>query len=788
MKLPEKLDRWRPGLRAAVVSVCGVLILATVVAVSVSVTDHVRQTAVNEAVKTAQTVVHGYVDPMFADGKLTASDVEAGVINQQLAQVVDGGGYLRIKVWAPDGTIVYSDLPELRGRQFEVEEDLDEALDGEVAAEFSDGTADENEFERGVAAHLLETYLPIRGANDEVIGAYEVYQDAAPIDAEVAATSRDVLLIVGSIGLVLLVLLFAAFSGASKLLSRQNQRLRTSEQRFRSLVQNSADVQMVVTLDGTITYESSAVQRVLGYEADGRTGQSLLTMAHRDDRARVEELLTDVARTPDGLVSGEVRLRHADGSWRWVEMLVKNLLEDSAIAGIVVNYRDVTGRRMLEDELRHQAFHDSLTGLPNRALFLDRLSHGLTRRRRFRGPLAVLFVDLDDFKTVNDSLGHAAGDDLLKAVAERLSATLRGGDTIARMGGDEFAVLVEDATGRDAPEKVAQRLLAALEPPFTVNSSELFVRASVGLTVSTTRSDSAEEMLRNADTAMYTAKANGKNRIGSFEASMHDAAQKRLSLRVDLERAVERGEFFMVYQPIVDLAGHDIPALEALVRWRHPSRGVVSPSEFIPLAEETGLIVPLGTWVLDAACRQLRSWDRDTGKQTSVSVNVSARQVQRAQFASDVAAVLDATGVDPHRITLEFTESVLMQDTDATVEALRELKQLGLRLAIDDFGTGYSSLNYLRRFPIDELKIDRSFVAQMGREPAQLAVVRSIVRLAETLKLRTVAEGIEDEAQLHNLRQLGAGYGQGFLFGEALAPEQVEELLRVARPAGREVA
>jgi diguanylate cyclase (GGDEF)-like protein/PAS domain S-box-containing protein len=758
------------------------------VAVTVSVTDHVRKTAVNEAVKTAQTVVHGYVDPMFADGNLTASDVEAGVINQQLARVVDGGGYLRIKVWAPDGTIVYSDLPALRGRQFEVEEDLDEALDGEVAAEFSDGSADENEFERAVAAHLLETYLPIRGANDEVIGAYEVYQDAAPIDAEVAATARDVLLIVGSIGLVLLVLLFAAFSGASKLLARQNRRLRTSEQRFRSLVQNSADVHMVVTADGTITYESSAVERVLGYEAEDRTGQSLLTMTHRDDRARVEELLTDVARAPDGLVSGEVRLRHADGSWRWVEMLVKNLLADPAVAGVVVNYRDVTGRRMLEDELRHQAFHDSLTGLPNRALFLDRLSHGLTRRRRFRGPLAVLFVDLDDFKTVNDSLGHAAGDDLLKAVAERLAGALRSGDTIARMGGDEFAVLVEDATGRDAPEKIAQRLLGALQAPFSVNGRELFVRASVGLTVSTTRSDSAEEMLRNADTAMYTAKANGKNRIGSFEASMHDAAQKRLSLKVDLERAVERGEFFVVYQPIVDLAGHDIPALEALVRWRHPGRGVVSPSEFIPLAEETGLIVPLGNWVLETACRQLRAWDKETGKETSVSVNVSARQVQRAQFTADVAAVLEATGVDARRVTLEFTESVLMQDTDVTVETLRELKRHGLRLAIDDFGTGYSSLNYLRRFPIDELKIDRSFVTQMGREPGQLAVVRSIVRLAETLKLRTVAEGIEDEAQLHNLRQLGAGYGQGFLFGEALGPEQVGELLRAPRPAGREVA
>src|SRR6185369_11943317 len=254
-----------------------------------------------------------------------------------------------------------------------------------------------------------------------------------------------------------------------------------------------------------------------------------------NDMARATQALDDVVKTPGGQLSTEVRMRHADGTLRHVEVGLKNLLEDPAVQGVVVNYRDVTGRRMLEDELRHQAFHDSLTGLPNRALFLDRLSHGLSRRRRFRGPLAVLFVDLDDFKTVNDSLGHAAGDDLLKSVAERLARSLRSGDTIARMGGDEFAVLVEEANGRDAPDKVAQRLLAALQPPFSINGSELFVRASVGLTVSTTRNDSAEDLLRNADTAMYTAKANGKNRIDTFESSMHDAALSRLALKADLE-------------------------------------------------------------------------------------------------------------------------------------------------------------------------------------------------------------------------------------------------------------
>jgi diguanylate cyclase (GGDEF)-like protein len=467
-------------------------------------------------------------------------------------------------------------------------------------------------------------------------------------------------------------------------------------------------------------------------------------------------------------------MRHADGTTRNIELVLKNLLDDPAVSGIVVNYHDVTQRRALEDELRHQAFHDSLTGLANRALFLDRLQHAMTRRRRFGHPLAILFVDLDDFKTVNDSLGHTEGDRLLVAVAERLQGVLRDSDTIARMGGDEFAVLVEDAVDNDAPLDVANRILEALQAPFAYGGRDLFVRASIGVAGWSSRDETAEDLIRNADMSMYTAKANGKNRIEAFEPRMHEAALARLALKGDLEHALERKEFFLQYQPIVRLSDGEVTGVEALLRWRHPQRGIVNPTDFVHVAEETGLIVPLGYWVLEQACRQALAWD--AGEQTrnlTVAVNVSGRQVQQPGFVAEVRRTLEQTGVVPGRVTLEFTESVLMNDTEKTLTTLGALKRLGIRLAIDDFGTGYSSLSYLRRFPIDELKIDRSFITGMQTGPAQLAVVRSIIKLGETLHLDTVAEGIELADQLDSLRALETSHGQGFLFSRPVNPEDV---------------
>jgi diguanylate cyclase (GGDEF)-like protein len=422
---------------------------------------------------------------------------------------------------------------------------------------------------------------------------------------------------------------------------------------------------------------------------------------------------------------------------------------------------------MLEEQLRHQAFHDALTGLPNRALFMDRLEHARSRSRGSLPELAVVFMDLDDFKAVNDSLGHGAGDELLVEVAERIRLAVRDGDTAARMGGDEFAILLED-TPRETAAEVAERVIEALRLPFALSGQQVRVHATAGVALYSEARETADELLRNADVAMYLAKAQGKDRMTFFRTSLHDGAVERLQLTTDLHLALERGEFRLVYQPVADLATGDVRGVEALLRWDHPTRGDIEPSVFIPVAEECGVIVPLGRWVLREACRQAVAWQGKPGGPITMSVNLSARQVQHPSLVADVGAALIDSGLPPHLLTLEITETVLMQDVEATLTTLTTLKALGLRLAIDDFGTGYSSLSYLRRFPVDILKIDRSFVATLDSSDTEAALVRSILSLGETLELETVAEGIEHAAQLRELRALGARLGQGYFFARPL--------------------
>jgi diguanylate cyclase (GGDEF)-like protein/PAS domain S-box-containing protein len=789
-------SRWRPGLRALVLTVSGVLVVSTAILVSNNVSDHLQQTAVGQAVQETESVVRGFIDPQVTTAVLADPTSPAGAaVDSDLTRLVAAGKILRIKVWAKDGTVVFSDLPALRGHQFEVDDDLLDVFGGEVATDFSDGTDAENVFERGLADEFLSIYLPVRSSADgSTIAVYEIYEDAAPIVADIAQSRQDVLLIVGAMGIGLLLLLVAAFSVASRRLTRQNRLLveqaiteqilttdlRRSQERFRSLVQNSADVNMIIRTDGLIEYESPAVERVLGYRIDERVGRSAFDAVHPDDIGWGERVLGDVVKTPGATVAGEFRAKHADGSWRWLEAVGTNLLDDPAVGGVVINYRDITSRRKLEEELRHMAFHDSLTGLANRALFVDRLEHALLLSYRAPRPVAVLFVDLDDFKTINDSLGHGEGDAILEQVAERLRGGLRAGDTLARMGGDEFAVLVEDPPAAGDPIVVAERLADTLAAPFTVGGKELFVHASFGVSMLASRDQTAEDLLRNADISMYMAKRKGKNRIEVFEPSMHAAAIARLALKGDLERALERGEFFALYQPVMDLATLEIVGVEALLRWRHPDRGVVDPVDFIPVAEETGLIIPLGRWVMVEACRQAKLWDQAApGRPLTMNVNVSGRQVVESGFVDEVATILTETGMDPSRLVLEFTEGVLIQDTDATKATLLALKDLGLRLAIDDFGTGYSSLSYVRQFPIDILKIDRSFIASMADGPDETALLRSILHLSETLHLETVAEGIEEPGQLADLQTLGADLGQGFLFARPLEAVEVSALLAV---------
>lgn len=455
------------------------------------------------------------------------------------------------------------------------------------------------------------------------------------------------------------------------------------------------------------------------------------------------------------------------------------LMTDGAIGGRVWSFRDITDRRELEEQLKHQAFHDSLTGLANRARFADRLEVALLRSARQTKPVAVLFMDLDNFKSVNDSLGHGIGDRLLIEVARRLSECLRPGDTLARFGGDEFTFLLEDADVDDAVP-IAERTLSELRTPFLIDNREFFVRASIGIAVSDESRRDAEELVRAADVAMYAAKARGRNRYEIYEQTMHTATVERLELLRDLEQALDRQEFVVHYQPIVSISTQSVVGFEALVRWQHPRRGIILPTRFISLAEDGGVIAPLGRWVLLEACHRASEWysSGSVRADSIISVNVSALQLQQASFVSEVAATLDETGLDPHRLVLEITESTMMQDPAWTANALAELKKLGVRIAIDDFGTGYSSLSSLRQFPFDILKIDKSFVDSVAEATPEQKLTRTIIDLGKTLNVQVVAEGIERPEQLRTLQSLGCDLGQGFFFAKPMSPDEIPEFLR----------
>jgi diguanylate cyclase (GGDEF)-like protein/PAS domain S-box-containing protein len=453
-----------------------------------------------------------------------------------------------------------------------------------------------------------------------------------------------------------------------------------------------------------------------------------------------------------------------DGTSFPVECTAMPMFEEGAAAGIVLTVRDTS-------ELTRLAFHDALTGLPNRVLFVDRLQRALTRSERLGTGVSVLFLDLDNFKVINDSLGHKAGDQLLIEVARRLRAHLRDADTAARLGGDEFTVLLESAPDPSDPLDVAQRLGTVLREPFMLDGREVFVTVSTGIAVASP-GDTAESLLRESDLAMYSAKGSGKDRCSVFDPSLNARAWRRLSLENDLRRAVERGELYAVYQPIVRLTDASVVGAEALLRWRHPTLGAVPPGDFLPLAEETGLIVPIGRWVLEQACRQARAWP----EHVRVNVNLSAREFAEPDLVQAVTRVLTETGLAPTRLMLEITETVAMTDARTTAETLQRLKALGVHLAIDDFGTGYSGLAYLKRFPVDTLKIDRSFVDGIGSDAEDMVIVEAVIALARALRLQLTAEGIETREQWQQLVALGCDKGQGYLFAKPLEAAALDEL------------
>lgn len=571
------------------------------------------------------------------------------------------------------------------------------------------------------------------------------------------------------------VILFVLVSSRMATLAAELHRNR-GEARFRSLVQNASDAIMILDAEGNALYASPSVERFTGHSPKDLLGEDIFEMIHPEDEIRARRFLTECISDSATDQKAQFRCRRADGSWRHLEATAANLMDDPNVGGVLLTARDVTKRVALEEQLRHRAVHDPLTGLPNRALFMDRLKHALERSARYSLSTAVLFLDLDDFKVVNDSLGHEAGDELLVCLAGRFGSCLRSVDTVARLGGDEFAVLLEDVSGVDEATAAAGRILAEIGEPVDLRKQKVFTTASVGITMSAAEISSPEEMLKDADIAMYEAKSRGKGHYEVFGSGMKDRILKRLQLESEMHRALREGEFRLYYQPSVSLEDETVTGFEALVRWNHPTRGILSPAEFIPVAEESGLILQIGSWVLREACRQTREWQRmrPADSPLTISVNLSARQFRQPGLALEVAEVLIETDLSPADLVLEITETVAMDDSRTSRETLQKLKDLGTKLAIDDFGTGYASLSYLQNFPVEVLKIDRSFVNKMADDPKSASIVTTVISFANSLGLGVVAEGIETEEQLARLKELGCPVGQGYHFSKPLPKNEAQ--------------
>jgi PAS domain S-box-containing protein len=600
-------------------------------------------------------------------------------------------------------------------------------------------------------------------------------------------------------GLAALVVLFDLYTVYQQLqIQRIRRRLEEREALFQIIAENAADMIAVVDQKGQRIYNSPAYERILGYGGEELATTSAIEQVHPDDRSRVLEAAQKANRTGHG-ERLEYRFRHRDGSWRILESTANAIAGgDSKIQGLVIVNRDITERKRAEALVEHQAFHDDLSGLPNRVLFLDRLNRTMTiagRHHDFR--FAVLFIDLDDFRLVNESLGHKAGDDLIIQIARLLRSCLRGSDTVshsqdandttvqgedntlARPGGDEFLVLAEELHGPSDAVRMAERIHQRLATPFDVENHPIVITASIGIVFGGEGQAEASDVVRDAEIAMYRAKRAGKARYEIFDGAMHADAVKRLHLEAELRKGVELGEFRVYYQPLVSLAHGNIIGFEALTRWQRPDR-LALPSEFIAVADEIGVTLPLNRELLREASKQVQQWNPVGGldSRLTISANITARQFSQPDLPAQIGEILEETGFDPRCLDLEITENIVMANGDQSLRVLSQLKALGVRLSIDDFGTGYSSLSRLERFPIDTLKIDRTFVVDVDRRPETHEIVGIIVMLAHALGLQVVAEGIERHEQALALRQLGCEIGQGYLFARPLDAASIECLLR----------
>ena len=565
---------------------------------------------------------------------------------------------------------------------------------------------------------------------------------------------------------VLLVMLVATrqcVAGHESLRPRGERAARDSQAWFESVVSTAADIMAVVESNGTIKYLTPSAERVLDLDPAALVGMRLTDMVHPDDVPRVEGFLAELSDRSATRFAAEWRLGTAAGGWATFETTGVSLLDDPRVRGIVLTARDIEERKNVEQQLARQAFHDSLTGLANRALFLDRVDHALAGADRQALQMAILFMDLDDFKDVNDSLGHAAGDELLVKVSQRLQNVLRAGDTAARFGGDEFAVLLEGESSALRASHVAERILLDLRKPFNVTGTRLLISVSVGIVIRPPDGEKSEDLLRNADLALYVAKAEGKDRFRVYKSEMHDAVRDRLHLEADLRRALVCEEIVAHYLPIVEVKSGRIVGVEALARWVHPSRGLLPPAEFIAVAEETGLIVPLGLSVLAGACRQMRLWrERGAGSGLTLAINLSPRQLREPSVADSILKTARDADFDPAHLVLEITEDVLMDGSADTIATLSALRSHGVKISIDDFGTGYSSLRYLKNYPVDVLKIPKSFIDGIGGEGGESVLAQAVLGLGNSLRLEVVAEGIENKEQLERLAALDCGMWQGY--------------------------
>ena len=570
---------------------------------------------------------------------------------------------------------------------------------------------------------------------------------------------------------------FTAFIRDISERKRAQRELEQREQRFRTIVEKSWSG--VVLLDGDIrfTFASSATQHIIGYEDHEILGRSLFDFVHPREVEASRHVFSEALQRPNHEMGGELRFRHKNGSWIWLEGFSQNLLHEPSVGAIVLNYRDVSQRKETEKQLEYRAYYDSLTGLPNRLLFRDRLVYSLAHAKRNRVGVAVMYLDLDHFKLVNDALGHSFGDRLLGDVARRLQGALRASDTISRIGGDEFSILLPEVVSADAVTGVARKILDSLAQPFRIDGHDLFVTASLGISCFPSDGEDAETLLKCADAAMYRAKELGRNQAQLFTASMNERYVRRLALEQHLHHAVERNQLELYYQPVFDRTRRRYASVEALLRWRDPVRGIVPPSEFIGLAEETGMIIPIGAWALRTACDQLRQW-QEQGLSLRMAVNISAVQLQQRDFAGIVRAAIDESGIAPDMLQLEITESAAMQNFELSMETMRELRAMKVGIAVDDFGTGQSSLIYLKHFPIDTVKIDKEFLREVTSDDTAAAIVSYVINLAHTLGLRVVAEGVETEEQYTFLRHYACDAMQGYLFSKPLPVAEAGKFLR----------